>query len=58
MRFGTDLFESAYSLLERFGEYEDELEMDRPFFTFFDLAYYIRSFMFRMPGFEVVSRDC
>lgn len=31
--------------------------MDRPLFTFFDLAYDIRSFVLGMPGFEVISRD-
>ncbi len=32
--------------------------MDRPFFfAFFDLAYDIRGFVLRMPGFEIVSRD-
>lgn len=31
--------------------------MDRTLFTFFDLAYDIRSFVLGMPGFEVISRD-
>lgn len=44
------LFTHSYNRrLEILGEYDDELEMDRTLFTFFDLAYDIRSFVLGMP---------
>ncbi len=38
-----------YRRLLGFGEYDDELEVNRTFFTFFDLADYIGGFVLGMP---------